>query len=85
MMLVLGNALSYFLEEGKGVISQGETFDHQIHKFAVYRMKGKIRAALIDHLENLEVGTKFYIDSDISEQILKAAINGGEYIIEKMR
>lgn len=82
MMLVLGNALSHFLKDGEGVIAQGETFDHQMHKFAVYRMKGKIRATLIDHLINIEVGAKFYIDIDIPEQILKAADTNGEYVIE---
>lgn len=79
MALVLGNALSFLLEERKGIIAQGETPDHQMHKFAVYRMNGKIRATLADHLVNLEIGTKIYVDS---EQILKAAVNGGEYIIE---
>lgn len=80
--LAFGNALSFLLEEGEGIIAQGETADKKMHRFLVWRHNEKIRVALGDHIDKLP-GSRFRTWGTSEDTIFNAALEGGEFIIDE--
>lgn len=79
--LCFGNALSYLLKDGEGIIAQGEDSSYIMHKFLIYRYDKKIRISSADKIDK-PVGTKFWIHNTKEDAIIAAAINGEEFIID---
>jgi hypothetical protein len=80
MALAFANALSFLLQEGEGIVAQGENSDKEMLRFLVWRAKGKIRVVLADEYDK-PVGTMFFIHESAEDCILAAALSGGEFII----
>jgi len=79
LALAFANALSFFLREGEGIVAQGETWDHKIHKFLVHKSESKIRVSLDD--TGKPVGSLFWMHDTPEDTILGAALDGGEFIV----
>lgn len=72
------NALSFLLEEQEGIIAQGEDEDGKMHKFAVWKEKGMIRAAEADSID-ASVGSRFWNHEDKGDAITEAINSGTEF------
>lgn len=81
LALTFGNALGFLLEENEGIVAQGETGLEDMHKFLVYRRKGKIRVFSGDDYP-CKPGEKFRIHDTKGDTLLGAAMNGEKFIID---